>query len=206
MARILSDTAAAIGTAVAMAPILLTYGPVAGVATASSVPRSADVQAIVPPTNFWLATPAGNVLAFGDACNCRSAGSHGPLNQPIVGITPTVTTSGYWEVASDGGIFTFGDAHFYGSMGGTLARPVVGMASTSDGLGYWEVASDGGIFTFGDAHFYGSLGGTPTGEPAEAMVSSQTGHGYWVFTARVGNARSWDERGGYLAVPGRRAR
>ena len=69
---------------------------------------------------------------------------------------------GYWEVASDGGIFSFGSAHFGGSMGDThLNRPVVGMASTPDGGGYWEVASDGGIFSFGDAHFYGSMGGTP---------------------------------------------
>jgi hypothetical protein len=37
---------------------------------------------------------------------------------------------GYWLVASDGGIFAFGDARFYGSMGGThLNRPVVAMVS-----------------------------------------------------------------------------
>jgi len=67
---------------------------------------------------------------------------------------------GYWEVASDGGIFAFGDATFYGSMGGRrLDAPVVGITPTPDGGGYWEVASDGGIFAFGDAPFYGSMGG-----------------------------------------------
>ena len=67
---------------------------------------------------------------------------------------------GYWLVASDGGIFTFGDAAFYGSTGAlTLNRPIVGMAATPDGKGYWLVASDGGIFTFGDAAFFGSDGG-----------------------------------------------
>jgi len=36
---------------------------------------------------------------------------------------------GYWLVASDGGIFAFGDAGFFGSAGAiTLNRPVVGMA------------------------------------------------------------------------------
>ena len=66
---------------------------------------------------------------------------------------------GYWLVASDGGIFTFGDATFYGSTGALhLNQPVVGMAATPDGQGYWLVASDGGIFTFGDAKFYGSAG------------------------------------------------
>jgi len=36
---------------------------------------------------------------------------------------------GYWMVASDGGIFSFG-APFLGSMGGTrLNKPIVGMAA-----------------------------------------------------------------------------
>ena len=40
------------------------------------------------------------------------------------------TGSGYWLVASDGGIFAFGDAVFEGSTGGQhLNRPVVGMAN-----------------------------------------------------------------------------
>ena len=63
---------------------------------------------------------------------------------------------------ADGGVFSFGDAGFHGSMGGKpLDRPVVGMAATSDGHGYWLVAADGGVFSFGDAGFYGSMGGKP---------------------------------------------
>jgi hypothetical protein len=90
------------------------------------------------------------------------------------------TYSGYWEVASDGGIFTFGDASFFGSMGGQpLNKPVVGMASTPDGQGYWEVASDGGIFTFGDASFFGSMGGQPLNKPVVGMASTPDGQGYW---------------------------
>jgi len=58
-------------------------------------------------------------------------------------------------VASDGGIFSFGDAVFHGSTGATpLNAPIVGMAATPDGGGYWLVASDGGIFSFGDAVFH----------------------------------------------------
>ena len=63
---------------------------------------------------------------------------------------------GYWLVASDGGVFKYGDAGFDGSGGGTpLNKPVVGMAATPGG-GYWLVASDGGVFTYGGAGFYGS--------------------------------------------------
>jgi hypothetical protein len=52
-----------------------------------------------------------------------------PLNRPVVGIATTASGDGYWEVASDGGIFSFGDALFHGSTGGTpLVKPVVNMS------------------------------------------------------------------------------
>ena len=91
---------------------------------------------------------------------------------------PHPTAGGYWLVASDGGIFTYGDAGFYGSMGGhPLNKPIVGMAATPDGHGYWLVASDGGIFTYGDAGFYGSTGSHP---------SQQAHRGYGGHTRRPG--------------------
>jgi hypothetical protein len=72
----------------------------------------------------------------------------------------TSAGKGYWLVASDGGIFNYGDAGFYGSTGSIqLNQPIVGMAATSAGKGYWLVASDGGIFNYGDAVFYGSIAG-----------------------------------------------
>ena len=59
-------------------------------------------------------------------------------------------------VASDGGIFSFGDARFFGSTGAmTLAKPITGIAATRSGNGYWLVASDGGVFSFGDAAYRG---------------------------------------------------
>jgi IPT/TIG domain len=78
---------------------------------------------------------------------------------------------GYWMVATDGGIFAYGDAGFYGSHGGTpLNKPVVGIAATPDGKGYWMVATDGGIFTYGDAGFYGSHGGSALNKPVVGMA------------------------------------
>ena len=80
-----------------------------------------------------------------------------PLNQPIVGIAADGST-GYWLVAADGGVFSFGGAHFYGSTGNlTLAQPIVGMAPGPGGSGYWMTAADGGLFAFGNAGFYGSV-------------------------------------------------
>ncbi len=52
------------------------------------------------------------------------------LNQPIVAMASTPDGGGYWLVASDGGIFSFGDAPFLGSMGGTpFNQPIAGMSS-----------------------------------------------------------------------------
>jgi hypothetical protein len=61
-------------------------------------------------------------------------------------------TQGYWEVAADGGVFTFGNASFQGSLGGQpLSSPVVGMAATPDGGGYREVQANGVVSSFGNA-------------------------------------------------------
>jgi hypothetical protein len=76
---------------------------------------------------------------------------------------------GYWMVASDGGIFSFGTAKFYGSTGAMrLNQPIVGMASTPNGGGYWLVASDGGIFSF-NAPFLGSTGAIRLNKPIVGM-------------------------------------
>jgi N-acetylmuramoyl-L-alanine amidase len=94
---------------------------------------------------------------------------------------------GYWLVASDGGIFSFGDAQFYGSTGSiSLNRPVVGMAATPDGKGYWLAASDGGIFSFGDAQFYGSTGSISLNRPVVGMAATPDGKGYWLVASDGG--------------------
>ena len=100
---------------------------------------------------------------------------------PRAAAAPRVpVTAGYWEVATDGGVFAFGDATFFGSMGGSrLAKPIVGMAATPDGKGYWEVATDGGVFAFGDATFFGSMGGTRLAKPIVGMAATPDGKGYW---------------------------
>jgi len=44
----------------------------------------------------------------------------------------TPNGGGYWLVASDGGVFTFGDAIFSGSLGGMrLNASIVGMAPSA---------------------------------------------------------------------------
>jgi hypothetical protein len=84
--------------------------------------------------------------------------------------------SGYWLVGSDGGVFTFGTAQFYGSMAGKhLNSPITGIVATSDDRGYWLVAQDGGVFAFGDAVFSGSMGGKTLAEPIVGAASVNSG-------------------------------
>jgi len=48
----------------------------------------------------------------------------------VVGMAVTPSGGGYNLVASDGGVFSFGDATFFGSTGGIpLFRPIVGLAA-----------------------------------------------------------------------------
>lgn len=105
-------------------------------------------------------------LANGTSYNfvvaAMTASAIGPNSLPSDAVTPGAVQGlrgGYWLVASDDGVFNFGDAGFFGSAGGhPLNQPIVGMARTPDGLGYWLVASDGGILNYGDAGFFGCTG------------------------------------------------
>ncbi len=94
--------------------------------------------------------------------------------------TPVTTTGGYHLVAANGSVYSYGNAPFYGSMGGqALNKPIVGVATTPGDGGYWLVASDGGIFSFGNAAFYGSMGGKPLNQPIVGIASTPDGKGYW---------------------------
>jgi hypothetical protein len=121
-----------------------------------------------------------------------------------VGTSPTSSSPnhGYWLVGSDGGIFTFGSAQFYGSTGSIqLNRPVVGITPTADHGGYWLVASDGGVFSFGDTAFYGSItgrriqscgSGLPDSLNASIVGIVPTGrfHGYFMVGPTAGSSPS----------------
>ncbi len=90
----------------------------------------------------------------------------------MVGIAITHDGQGYWLVGSDGGVLSYGDAGFQGSMGGQpLNGPVVAIVPTGDGGGYWLIATDGGVFNFGDAQFLGSMALTPLNAPIDSLGS-----------------------------------
>lgn len=93
---------------------------------------------------------------------------------------------GYWLAATDGGVFAYGGAAFYGSMGGQrLNGQVVDVVSNESGDGYWLIGSDGGVFAFGNAAFHGSTGGLKLNSPVLGGARTP-GSGYWLFAADGG--------------------
>ena len=79
---------------------------------------------------------------------------------------------GYWLVASDGGIFSYGDAASTGRpVHSTSTPPIIGMAVMPDGGGYWFVAADGGLFNYGDAPSPAAPAGQDLGGPVVAMTT-----------------------------------
>jgi hypothetical protein len=127
----------------------------------------------------------------------------------FVGIANTTDSRGYWLAQAGGGVFSYGDAHFYGSLPGQGIVPdaqIVGITATPNGKGYWLVAADGGVFGFGDAHFFGSMGTQSLNQPIVGMAATPDGKGYWevesdgsVFT--FGDARYFGSAGRPLDLP-----
>lgn len=109
-----------------------------------------------------------------------------PTGGRIVVNAPQVTIlrhkawgTGYVQIFADGGVVNFGQAPFYGSMGGSkLAAPVVDADVSPTGLGYTLLGRDGGIFNFGDAKFEGGHGPESENAPFVSITLTESGEGY----------------------------
>jgi Phage tail lysozyme len=125
-----------------------------------------------------------------------------PSLGPVRGVAADGTGNGYWIVADDGGVFSYGDANFFGSEGGhALNAPVVAMASSENGGGYLLAASDGGVFTFGNVGFHGSMGGQHLNQPIVGVALTPDEGGYWLVASdggifAFGNAGFYGSMGG----------
>jgi hypothetical protein len=140
----------------------------------------------LPNGDVWVFTSAGRIIPQRDplpaAVQRDMAGILAlDLDGPVVDSVPTTSSLGAYATASDGGVFTYGDAVFIDSVRGQLLKrfgapilphqPVVGIVSDPDGRGYWMVAADGGVFAIA-APFRGSL---PAIVPFENLVAPVNG-------------------------------
>ena len=159
-----------------------TSGSVSFSSTGAPTPTLSEAGTLPAGLTFSGSNGAGTATIAGTPTG--AAGTYPITVTASNGVSPAATTSftlhvvqaglagqGYWLVASDGGIFSFGDAKFHGSTGTDLSTSrLSAWPSIPTASGYWLVASDGGIFSFGDAKFYGSTGDT---DPQQA----DRGHG-----------------------------
>ncbi len=129
-----------------------------------SVVSSTEVSALSPAGSGTVDVTVTSAAGTSATSSADRFTYTAPVTKPLV-------SPGYWEVASDGGVFAF-NAPFYGSMGGkALNKPIVGIAADPLTGGYWEVASDGGVFAF-NAPFYGSMGGKPLNKPIVGIAAT----------------------------------
>jgi peptidoglycan/xylan/chitin deacetylase (PgdA/CDA1 family) len=134
-------------------------------------------QAPTPPPPPPPQTSA--VYGFG---NAPVSGAPATTQQRFTGLAAEPALGGYWLSGSEGGIFSYAGAPFFGSLPGlgiTPASPVAALAASPTGNGYWMTGSDGGVFTFGDAGFFGSMGAKPLNRPVVGMAATPDGKGYW---------------------------
>ncbi|HEY5109018.1 MAG TPA: protease pro-enzyme activation domain-containing protein, partial [Acidimicrobiales bacterium] len=94
---------------------------------------------------------------------------------------------GYMMVASDGGVFNYGSAGFFGSAGNLgLSVPMVGSAMAPTGTGYWMVDAGGDVFHYGSAGFFGPAGHRALAHPVVGMAATPDGLGYWLVASDGG--------------------
>ena len=107
-----------------------------------------------------------------------------PVQVPCHAVAPI---RGYRFVASDGGLFTFGNEQFCGSTGSiALSGRIVGMAATPDEGGYWLAGSDAEVCAFGNAYFHGCTDPLVLHQPIVGIAATHTGKGYWLVAADGG--------------------
>jgi len=150
-----------------------------------------------PRTPAGVPDVAGEPIPFGTARYLGRVPKQAGVGSAVVAMATTPDGRGYWLVASDGAVFRYGDARYYGPWSRRQRHgDIVAMAAAPDGGGYWLVAHDGAVFKYGDARFYGPWSGRQRHGDIVAMAATPDGGGYWLVSSggavfRYGNARSY---------------
>ena len=157
--------------------------------------------------NWWMAYDAWDGPASSYSYGAGDFRSLWVAPVTFSGAVPQIAAGeadeGYRLIASDGGTFAFGEAAFYGSMGGhRLEAPVVAGAADPATGGYLETGADGGVFAFA-SEYVGSMGGRRLAAPIVGMAATPDGGGYWLV-ASDGGVFAFGDASFYGSMSGRR--
>ncbi len=138
----------------------------------------------------------------------------------LEGAATSVTTPsgrGYWIFDPEGGVHTFGDARYFGSVPGLRAAGIeigavhfTDFAVAPDGDGYWLLDEVGGVHAFGDARYFGSV---PALRAAGLEIGAAhftdfavapSGDGYWLLD-EAGGVHAFGDARYFGSVPALRA-
>ena len=155
----------------------------AGTGPASTASSAVSPQPVVTiigdgSCGYWTIGGGGLVSNFGCAWDLGSMNE--PLSTPIVAAAATPDGGGYWLVASNGGIFNYGDANYYGA---PSSVSIVAISASSDGKGYWLFGSSGKVYNYGDAT---PLASPPVNLHIVAAAATPDGGGYWLVASNGG--------------------
>jgi hypothetical protein len=176
---------------------VFSFGSARFYSSAANLHLQSSVVGITPTADrggYWLVASDGGVFSFGDANFYGSIPGLGiapddspklpRLNAPIVDMVSSQDGRGYYLVAADGGVFTFGDAKFEGSCPGIggCSSGVAAMMTDGTGNGYWLVTYTGDVYAFGDATDYGGPAAyLPYATEVLSAVRTPSGNGYWIL-------------------------
>lgn len=167
------------------------YDVYEGTAPGAESTTPVNASPLAPSATSYTVTGLTNGTTYYFTLRALNAVGASPAsNEASATLTATVPAkAGYWEVASNGAIYSFGSAGFYGSLPGLKisVSDVTDIAPSADGGGYHLLSSDGGIFSFGDTGYHGSLPGLGVSvNDVAGMAPTPTGGGYWEVSSDGG--------------------
>jgi hypothetical protein len=99
---------------------------------------------------------------------------------------PSASPPGYWLVARDGGVFSFGVPFFGSGSGLALSQPIAGMAAVAGGGSYNLADANGAAYGFGPNSAACAGLGAPPNQPVVGIAPAPGGDGCWLASADGG--------------------
>lgn len=187
------------------------------------VPSGSGTVTIVAHGPLGESTRTGTFSYPGGGAGAGGGGSFPVLAPTTTTVPPTATTApvvlpappappttvgtraktsprlGYWMVGSDGGVFGFGRAGYFGSLVSLKVRAldIVAIAPGPGGAGYWLAEKNGNVYHFGRAGNFETMAGHPLHvDDIAAIAPMPDGSGYWLAGSNgavyaFGSARSY---------------